>query len=553
MANGVEESNIIKEYNPRQFPENPFDYRKLAGNPRGIGVIPLEKRGTQIAIIGAGASGLCAAYELMKMGLHPVVYESATYPDGSPRIGGRLYTYRFPGDPRALAELGAMRIPPVHSMVTYYMDRFGIDYSQKFPNPLVVPTHFYFNGKRHFIPAGGELTPEIDKAYQAWNSFILSVIGPLARVWDDPTQRAELWQKYVQKYANKTFYGVLQEYGITKEDIHLFGSLGFGTGGFDSMFPISFIEILRLVGCKWEVDQRLIKGGVDQIAMNFWTELTDSLYWGKQCVRDLNEGKPLPAVKEIFTPAYTGDDVVLTDVTGAVRKFAAVVVSCTHHALEMNIRVNEPTFTSEVWSALRNLHMVNSGKVFVRTKTAFWKHHPPGQSLACTITDEPIRGAYMFDFEDTPSGVICLSYTWGDSAVKFNALSHEERVERSIRCLEKIYGQDLISDQVEETFSFFWEQAKGYHGAFKLTHPGQYDRQRDLFLQPFVPGPEKHNGVFLAGESVYWGGGWVECALQAGLNAAMAVVYRLDGQCSDDIRNISTISAFIDKKAEIIL
>jgi hypothetical protein len=42
------------------------------------------------------------AYELLKIGLHPVVYESAVNADGTPRIGGRMNSYRFPGDPKAI-------------------------------------------------------------------------------------------------------------------------------------------------------------------------------------------------------------------------------------------------------------------------------------------------------------------------------------------------------------------------------------------------------------------------------------------------------------------
>ena len=88
-------------YDPWQFPDNPFDYTALIHRSEGIGTIP--EPGTKIAIIGAGCAGLCAAWELMKIGIHPIIYESDKKTDGSPRIGGRAYTWRFPGDPNALA------------------------------------------------------------------------------------------------------------------------------------------------------------------------------------------------------------------------------------------------------------------------------------------------------------------------------------------------------------------------------------------------------------------------------------------------------------------
>ncbi len=79
--------------------------------------------------------------------------------------------------------------------------------------------------------------------------------------------------------------------------------------------------------------------------------------------------------------------------------------------------------------------MIRSGKVFVRTKTAFWKDKKPENTLTCTITDDLVRGTYLFDFDDTDSGVICLSYTWEDSAAKFHALSEEAQVKKSLAIL----------------------------------------------------------------------------------------------------------------------
>ncbi|MCP4537938.1 MAG: NAD(P)-binding protein [Chloroflexi bacterium] len=519
----------MKAYTPWQFPENPFDYGGLVSNSNGIGKIPQEKLGTKIAIIGAGCSGLSAAYELIKIGLHPVIYESAQNPDGTRRIGGRTFTYRFPGDPNAFAELGAMRIPPVNKTITYYMDQFRIDYSQTFPDPLIVPTILYFGGKRHFIPIGGPLPPAIQKAADAWEKFVTPLVNKMAQVWDNPDLRSEQWQAFVDQYANKSFYQVLYEHGLSKEEIQLFGSLGLGTGGFDSLYQISFVEILRIVTCKWEVDQRLVKGGIVQIPMNFWTQPRECVHWGTQSVQQLNQGQPLPAVKEIYTPSDPQDQVIITDADGNAEKYDAVIVTCSLRALEMDIKVNQRTFSDDVWTAIQNIHMIHSGKVFVRTETAFWKEQPPESTITCTISDEATRGTYLFDFDDTPSGVICLSYTWGDSATKFNALDHQARVQKCVRALAKIYNKDLISDQIVESVSFYWEQAKGYNGAFKLTYPGQYEHQKALFRQPVSPSPELHNGVFLSGETTSWAGGWIEGALHSGLDASMAIIRRLGG------------------------
>ncbi len=513
---------------PWLFPDNPFDYTELIRHPEGIGRIPEGKTGTDIAIVGAGCAGLCAAWELMNIGLRPVIYESDKNPDNSPRIGGRAYTYRFPGDPKALAELGAMRIPPVHQTVCRYMDRFGIDYTTPFPDPLRVPTTLYFKGKKYFIPVGGSLPGPIQKASDAWKKLIDPLLEKMAGASNRPG--AWQWQKYVDRFKNKSFYQILDEQGLSKEEIDLFGSLGIGTGGFNSMFPVSFLEIFRLAALRWETDQRLVKGGVGKIPESFWENHRQCRHFGNTNVKTLNNGKPLGAVTGIHTPDRPGEKIEITDIDGNIKSYDAVIITCSHRALETGIKVSRNTFSDEVWTAIQNVHMTRSGKIFVRTREAFWKHLPPEKILNCTITDEAIRGTYLFDFDDTDSGVICLSYTWEDSATKLHGLGQQELLDKSLDVLKTIYGRDLISDQVAEVKTIFWEHEKGYHGAFKLNYPGQYEDQKALFLQSRPKSFESHNGVFLSGESTSWAGGWIEGALQSGLDAAMAVVRKLGGK-----------------------
>lgn len=513
------------------FPDNPIDYKKLIHRSHGIGKIPENRTGSPIAIIGAGCAGLCAAFELMKIGLHPVVYESDQNPDGSSRIGGRAYTYRFPGDPNALAELGAMRIPPVHETVCYYMDKFGIDYSTPFPDPLQVPTTLYFKGKKYFIPVGGALPPPIEQASLAFKQFITPLLNSLALASSKgQIAMKKQWQAFIERFKDKSFFQVLMDQGLSKSEMDLFGSLGIGTGGFDSMYPVSFLEIFRLAALKWETDQRLVKGGVGQIPENFWERKRNCRHFQDTSVKSLNNGSPLCAVTAIELPDKDGGKISVTDAGGHTRYYDAVIVTCSHRALETGIRISRSAFSDEVWTAIKNIHMTRSGKIFVRTRKAFWKDQPPESTLTCTITDEAIRGLYLFDFDDTDSGVICLSYTWEDSATKLSGMNEKDLLKKSLDVLKTIYGRDLISDQAKEVKTIFWEQEKNYNGAFKLYYPGQHEDQNALFSQTRPQSIETHSGVFLSGESASWAGGWIEGALQSGLDAAMAVIKKLGGE-----------------------
>jgi len=85
-------------------PDFPFAYDDWLKNPAGLGNVPAVALGAEVAVIGGGLAGIVAAYELMKMGLKPVVYEQG-------RLGGRLRSQNFQGAEGVIAELGGMRFP----------------------------------------------------------------------------------------------------------------------------------------------------------------------------------------------------------------------------------------------------------------------------------------------------------------------------------------------------------------------------------------------------------------------------------------------------------
>src|SRR6202046_3966371 len=85
-------------------PDFPFAYDDWLRHPAGLASIPESSHGATVAVVGAGLAGMVAAYELMELGLRPVVYESA-------RIGGRLRTPRGEGGEGGTAGLRGMRFP----------------------------------------------------------------------------------------------------------------------------------------------------------------------------------------------------------------------------------------------------------------------------------------------------------------------------------------------------------------------------------------------------------------------------------------------------------
>ena len=103
-------------------PDFPFAFDDFAKHPAGLGSIPAAKHGTEVAVVGAGISGIVTAFELMKLGLKPVIYEAD-------RIGGRLRSEPVKGVDDMVVELGGMRFPPTGTTFYHYLDRLHSHHS----------------------------------------------------------------------------------------------------------------------------------------------------------------------------------------------------------------------------------------------------------------------------------------------------------------------------------------------------------------------------------------------------------------------------------------
>ena len=81
----------------------------------------------------------------------------------------------------------------------------------------------------------------------------------------------------------------------------VFGQVGFGTGGWDTDFPNSMLEILRVVVTNCDEDQRLVVGGVEQLPRRLWRTAPErhGPLARRHHARALHGGAPEPGVVRI--------------------------------------------------------------------------------------------------------------------------------------------------------------------------------------------------------------------------------------------------------------
>ena len=521
-------------------PDFPFAYDSWLQHPAGLGQIPPARHGAAVAVIGAGAAGVIAGHELMKLGLRPVLYESG-------KFGGRLRSETFEGTEDVIAELGGMRFPVSSRGFYHYVDLVGCE-SAPFPNPLTAAagsTVIDLEGESLFARSLDDLPAlyrEVAEAYAAAQEegAQFSALQGAMRARDAAAVKA-LWDGLVAEWDERTFYDFITSSrafrALSFRHREVFGQVGFGTGGWDSDFPNSMLEILRVNLCGLDDAQRYIRGGVENVLHRLWRQEADCAHWGRTTLCALNGG----ATRSRVTRIARGTDgrIAVTDCWGRTDAYDAVLVTCQSHLLTTAIETDEALFAQGLWMALDRTRYMQAAKTFVMVDRPFWNDTDPATGrplMSMTLTDRITRGTYFFDNGPDRPAVICLSYSWMTDALKVLPHDAEKRVELALAALRHIYpGVDIAGHIRGNPICVSWETDENFLGAFKGALPGHYrynHRMYGHFMQETLPAAQR--GIFLAGDGISWTPAWVEGAVQTALNAVWGIMTHFGGACTAD-------------------
>nr|WP_233560421.1 NAD(P)/FAD-dependent oxidoreductase [Oleomonas cavernae] len=440
--------------------------------------------------------------------------------------------------------MGAMRFPPSSTALFHYLDQVGLK-TTPFPNPLspaTPSTVIELGGERHFARHLDDLPAVFAEVAKAWREALdegaaFSEIQDAVRARDVARIKA-LWDPLVPAFDETSFYGfIAQSTAFSKlsyKHREIFGQVGFGTGGWDTDFPNSMLEILRVVYTNADEDHQSVVGGVEQLPLRLWAQSPEKMaHWpAGTSLSSLHGGVPKPGAARIARGS--GGGIAITDRWGNTTEYAAVVVTCQVWLLSARIDCEERLFSPAMWMAMERTHYMQASKTFVMVDRPFWKDLDPATGrdvMSMTLSDRLTRGTYLIDQGDDRPGVICLSYTWNDDAMKWLSLPVDERVRLMLHSLKQIYpGVDIRRHMIGEPITVSWEQDPNFMGAFKANLPGHYRYQRRLFSHFRAQNlPADQRGIFLAGDDISWTAGWTEGAITTALNAVSGVVRHLGG------------------------
>ena len=477
-------------------PEDPTPL-EAASVPEEVLATPgegLERRDQppkRVIVIGGGIAGLVAAFELRRQGHEAIVLEAQH------RVGGRVSTCRDFA-PGLYAEFGAMRIPRVHDLTLEYCRLFGLElrpFVMGNPNTVV-----FINGERMTMAeanANPERLPfslgehERGRTYEdLWNEATREVRERYER------EGEQALESIIADYDHLSIREFLEAAGFSEGAIELYGVMSFR----EANMGAAVIEQLReIVGRAFE-DMQEIVGGFDRLPNAFYAQMPDAIRFGAKVTAIEQDDRSVTV--HYRTPSgrftVTGDHAVCAIPFSVLR----------------DIEVT-PAFSREKQKAIRELNYNASTKVLFQTRSRFWET-TDGIQGGTTVTDLPIRRICYpsHPFPDSDRGAMLASYTWGQDALRWDAMDPEDRVEQAIEDVAKVHPE--IVEEFELGASHAWYDDPYAGGAFALFEPGQETRLQNDIVRT-------EGRVHFAGEHCSLWHAWIQGALESGVRAAREI------------------------------
>ncbi|CAG2254154.1 unnamed protein product [Mytilus edulis] len=402
-----------------------------------------------VVIVGAGVSGLSAAFELEKVGYHTQIVELQH------RVGGRTKTLKA-------GFCDGLHAEDWETNNKYYSDKFYLGWDANIPA--------YQRDK-------------VDGILHLYNLTFNPVKADLFAMIDSNGSQTG-WIKWVEKWSKL--------------------SIASYSPGFDT----SLVEFLRDdLGQWWTHLLKTPVDGMDTIAKHFIKPHTFKLKT-IDLSRNISYGVRINKIRKIYRNKVevVGKNVV----TGEDKMFLADAVIVT---VPLNIlRQIDIDLGEEYRRAIGYIHYQPSTKVALQCRTRFWEKEV-GQG-GFTKTNLPI-GQLHYPSRDDPrlpnERGILVSYTWEQDALIFGSQTKSEAIESAVREVSKIHPE--ISKQFEVGMVQAWFSDDAAQGAYACLLPFQYNEGMKTLMTPDHP-------IYLAGEAMSYTNGWIQGAIESGLNAA---------------------------------
>jgi monoamine oxidase len=489
--------------------------------------IDKTKAPREIAIIGAGMSGMVAASLLAGAGHKVTIYE------GSTRVGGRVLTIRKPFSHGFMGEAGAMRLVSSYQLVYKYIKKFKLktfpfinhDECKKeliFVNNVKVTREEYENNPNilRFKTVGYERGKTAQTLWTDALAPILNMLTPSANPKKNKDTVAN-WAKIVERYGNQSVRYYLKEEAMLSEGaiemIEVMLDL-------ESRSNLSLIQqIVEVTDHDPNATYSGIKGGMDRLPEKFYKSLKKmgvTFHFNHMLVgidRHKSKNKPVTLYFEGSKPRKSNHGVgggVPAEPIHKKVKTQSLILTIPFPGMR-TLKVNPP-FSQSKRKVIRELNYNASTKIFLQFSDRFWetKYGIYGGQV---VTDLASRFIYFpsTDFDGKNGGVVISSYTWATEARGWDSLTEELRIEYTLNDLAKIFGEEIRDSFVVGT-SHSWLLDIYSTGEAAMLSPGQFEE-----LEGYIQ--MRQNNIHFGGDATSFKIAWIEGAIEAGIRTALEV------------------------------
>lgn len=423
-----------------------------------------QKRRKKCVIIGAGFSGLAAAYKLKNANWDVTVLE------GRDRIGGRVFSYSFPQNKNLICELGAEWVGESHERLKSLCADFKIPLQKhQFDDYLLQNGKVSRPGQWGFSSEAKIAFEKIKANYEKLTALQQTKLDKLD------------WWTYLEKI------------GFSEEDLRLR----------DLMDSTDFGESIRHVSAfgalaeyaesseKNEMDYKMT-GGNSRLAEEFARRIGAENIKLNTLVTEINQLRGIVTVKTA-DENFKADAIICTAPTNSLLK----------------IKFNPP-LPSVQQEAAEKLIYARICKNSVLYEKRFWKDE--NFSMVSDVTSH-----YYFHSTQNQAGKegILTSYAIGEKADILASQSDERRMKIITRDLTD-FDEDAPK-LAKGIASYAWQRDKYTDGAYALYRPGQWFGIRPILQRP-------HGKVLFAGEHLADWQGFMEGAIETGEAAAQSLI-----------------------------
>jgi monoamine oxidase len=433
--------------------------------------------GPRVAVIGAGFSGLAAAYELSRAGADVTVFEARN------RVGGRVvsFTDLVPG---GAMEGGAEMIGTNHPIWQAYAERFRLRFVKITEEDAEAP--IVLNGRRLTAGESEALWKQMEAALNGMDADAARIPDPFA-AWDAPNAAA-LDRRSLAEWIAAQPCSDLCKAGI---DAQMVADNGVTTAWQSYLGNLAMIK----------------GGGVEK----FWTEteVFRCLGGSQQLARHLagDVGATRIRLRQTVSAIAVTDRGVSVTAGGARHEADYAVLAIPP------LTWNRIAFTPRLHVS-RVPQMGSNVKFLVHARDPFWRASHLGPD---SLGDGPVHLTWHTTQHQKVQGEGIVAFSGGPAADTCRAWPAAERTGNYLAALSKVYPR--LRASFERGRFMDWPSDPWVKGSYSFPAPGEVTSLGPELQQPLA------NRVFLAGEhTCYAFVGYMEGALQSGARAAKRII-----------------------------